>query len=69
MPSTFNTSHPSVAARATPGGRARWKRLLGAAVVASIASSSTAVLIKAGQQDPAEQAMLDAVRHSPALST
>jgi len=50
--------------------RIRWVRVLVAALALTVASTSAALLIRVGQlETAADQAMVDALRQSPGLST
>jgi hypothetical protein len=50
--------------------RIRWVRVLAAALALTMASTSAALLVRVGQLETAEeQAMLEALRQSPGLST
>ena len=50
--------------------RIRWVRVLVAALALSVASTSATLLIRAGQlETAADQAMVEALRQSPGLST
>ena len=71
MPLSVVQSHPSLAAFKPPANRRiRWMRFLAAALALGVASTSAALLIRVGQlETAADQAMLEALRQSPGLST
>jgi hypothetical protein len=69
MPLIFVSSHRSLGAPPPARKRMRSIQVLAAALALSVASTSAALLIRVGQLDTADQAMLEALRQSPGLST
>ena len=70
MPSILVSSVPSLAAPPPARRRVRWVGVLAAALALSVASTSAALLVRVGQLErPADQAMFDALRQSPGLSS
>ena len=71
MQPTFVDSGASSSAASLPARKpGRWARVPVAALALSVASTSAALLIRVGElESAAGQAMVDALRQSPGLST
>ena len=63
MPPTFVDSGALLSASALPARkRSRWVRVLAAALALTVASTSAGLLVRVGQLESADQAMLEALR-------